>query len=185
MIGGQCHQQLVRAELMAHEARVARTQGVRVFIGHDQVELAGTQLREGRLGLLVDQLAGESWMLERQHRQGRDDQRSRGGLERGHPEGARDLVRPLECRLGSLEPLQHLAAVIGERAARVREQHPAADRLEQPAARLQLELAELLRYRGRRVAEGVGNRREAPAVLQLNEQAQAGGVQHCVSETNQ
>ena len=170
---------------MAGEARVARPQRVRVFLGHDQVELAGTQLRERRLGLLVDQLTGESWMLERQRRQGRDDQRLGGGLKCGHPEGARHLVRPLERRLGSLEPLQHLAPVIGERAARVGEQHPAADRLEQPAARLQLELGELLRYRGRRVAEGVGHRREAPAVLQLHEQAQAGGVQHCVSETNQ
>jgi threonine/homoserine/homoserine lactone efflux protein len=39
VIGGQCHQQLIRPELMASEAWVARAQRVRVFLGHDQVQL--------------------------------------------------------------------------------------------------------------------------------------------------
>ena len=100
-----------------------------VLLRDHQVELAGAQAREGRLRLLVDELADELRVLPRELLEDGHEQRPCRRLEGRHPDGAGQPFRGLDGGLGSLQPLQHLARVAGKRPPGVGQHHAAADGL--------------------------------------------------------
>ena len=125
-----------------------------VLLAEHQVEFVREQPLERRYRLLVRDLEPQPGVPLGQPSEHRRDQREQHRLERGDPQGAAHLGRGrLELRLRLLEPLQDRLGVRDQDPRQRGEPDAAPDRLEQGHAGLGLELAELLRDRGRAVGQ--------------------------------
>jgi hypothetical protein len=154
-----------------------------VLVADDHVERSQPQLGQRLLQLELGDLHPHLRVLGPQPAQDRDQHAAGRRLQAAGPHGAPHLagqgrqVGPR--RLGGGE--QH-AGVLGEEAAGVSQPHPAAGPLQDAHAGLLLQDGQLLRDRGRGVAEGGGDRGEGAPLGQLAEHAQAAQI-HSVTLT--
>jgi hypothetical protein len=151
------------------------------FVGEYEVDVAERQRGERLLGLGLDQLAAQPRCIARQplHRRYREPQHDRLKARDAATAGDR-AGRRGEVGLGLRRALEQRVGVLDENERRVGQAHAPPGALEQAHAGLALEQRELLRDGRRRELQGVGDRRDGPAGVELAQQPQAPEIEHCV-----
>ncbi len=150
------------------------------LVAEDQVHVAQGQGGQGLLWLAGDQLAAQPRRLTREppHRGQRDPQRDR--LEPGDPPPPRHAARGRgQVGLGERGALEQGVGVVDQDERRVGEAHAAPHALQQGHTRLPLQHRELLRDSRGRELEGVGDRGDRAALVQLAQQTQTSELEHC------
>jgi hypothetical protein len=174
---GQPHRvggQLVVVEFRATVLRVAG-----VLLEECQVEFVRDQPGEGGFRFAFGHLDPKGGMGRGQGGEGSRDDRVRGGVEGGHPDGAADAGgRGVQVGPGLLEPLQDGLGVLDESLGGRGQPDAAARSFEQRYAGFGFQHAELLGDGRRGIGEGVGNGGEGAAVLELPQQPEPVQVQH-------
>ena len=131
----------------------------------------------GRVELGHHELQAGVVAAERDQR-GREDRAHRGG-ERADPQRPGQAAPGGgEARGGLLQQGQHRLGLLGQRGPGRGERDPAADAPEQRDPGLTFQRGQLLRDRGRRVAERVGDRGDRPAVSEFPQQSELANVKH-------
>ncbi len=150
-----------------------------VVVTDRQIRLAAQQRVERLVRLQLGDLPAHSRMIARQRGQGRRHQVHGGGLERGHPHhpghGPR---RRGHLGLRLLHPGQQHLGVPGEHVPRLGEPQPAPVALQQPYPGLDLQLAELVRHRGRAVRQRLRDGGDRAPPPELAQQPQPMEIQH-------
>ena len=176
---GQHEIHRVAEQLVPLDARRDLHRLVAPLVAEHEVDVTQRQGRQRLLGLGLDQLAAQPRGLAREPLHRRQGEPQRDGLEPGYASAAGDdALRRREVGLGERHTLEQSVRMANQDEPGVGEAHAPAGALEQRNAGLALEHRELLRHRRGRELQGVGDRGDGPALVQLAEQAQSAELQH-------
>ena len=149
------------------------------LVGEHEVDVAERERGDRLLRLGLDELATQPRRVAAERLDGRDRELEHHRLEAGHPRPPGDGAgRGGEVGLGERGALQQRVRMLDERQRRVGQAHAAPGALEQRHAGLAFEDRQLLRDRGGRELQRVGDRGDRPAGGELAQQADAAEVEH-------
>jgi hypothetical protein len=157
-----------------------------VLLAEDDVEFAGYEGGQRRLGLKLGCLNAECGVLLFELGEGGRQEGEDCGLEGCDAQRAGGLVQGLgECGFGSFHLLQQYLGVGDEKVGLRGQPDPAAGWLEQAHPGLLLQRGELLGHCGRAVGQRLGHGGDGASAGELAEQPQAPEVEHRASSKHQ
>ena len=106
------------------------------------------------------------------------DEAARRRGERGDPQRRRRSRAARRERLEPLEAVEQLATLAGEGTTAVGEQHAASAAFQEHRVEIALELLDLLRHRGRRVAESIGRGHDRAVAVDGDERTKSLKIDH-------
>jgi hypothetical protein len=165
---GNGEQQPVSQQNVRADAGEWRGNLTGVALGEDHIEVARHETRHACLRVDMRNRHRELRIPGGERRNGRRDKGVRGRLERRDPHLARHVgAARRDRRLGALEFDQDRLGVRHQHLGGRGQAHPAPERLGERRPHLALQRRQLVRHRGRAVAEGLRDGGQCAAHLQL------------------